>query len=450
MRVLLNMRCVVCILLLAGTVLAASAVPYGEDSANGEPAPTVTNVFYNTNLRDALADIATQTGIIIVSDETVQGIVTCELNEVPLDKALNIILSVGNYAYRSMGDFILVGSADPDSPTFAKLSQTDRIKLDHLPAKSAVAMLSSGLQKYAKPDEATNAICITAPPEIITRITHDIRRLDMSPDQVLLDARIVVMENGNLLDMGLQWDFPQVSAGAFTDDAQFGTGAPPGPDWPWGIRVGYTPSREFTNSLLVTLNLLAQNDDATVVASPQVMTEDKKTAEFSVTTEEYFEILTRGYYDSSELEKIEAGTVLKILPTVKQDDSISLEMRAEVSDVVARGANNFPVVTRRVAESTVHVENGGTAVVAGLLDNRSRTLKDHVPFLGRIPIIGLLFRNVARTSSSRQVAVFVTARLVQDDENGGVRMDPRVIKPVDRELFNTFLRTSLQKIENGQ
>jgi len=415
----------------ADTGTSVSFQPFGSPAEGASTAPSplspnglVSNVFVDTSIREALADIASQTGEIIVPDNSVQGVVTCDLKDVPLEKALRIVLSVGNYAWKRMDGFILVGSCDQDGPTFGSFSETRMVKLDHLPAKAAVSMLSPAMQKLAKamePDPkgngngSANMVCITAPPEVIERMEAALRQMDQAPRQVMLDARMVVLEEGDLLNLGVQWDWPQVVAGAFTDSDQNKELRKAGtPAWPWGLRVGYTPGREFTNALLLTLNLLATNDEATVLASPQVVAQDGKEAEISVINEEYFDIVTQGYYTQSQLEKIQAGTVLKITPRVCENGDIIMDISTEVSDVVGRGQSNLPVVTRRTAKSTLRVEDGGTAAVAGLMDSRTRQNNVRVPYLSRIPLLGYLFRNTARTYGDRQVAVFITARLMAD------------------------------------
>jgi len=407
----------------------------------------VTNVFYDTSLRQVLADIATQTGVIIVPDISVQGIVTCELHDVPLDEALQIVLSVGNFTFRHMDGYILVGSTEPDSPSFSKLSETRRLRLNYVKAEDAVKMLSEPMRKFASANAATNTVCVTAPPPVLERILGDIRLLDEPPQQILLDALVVCMGSNDLLNLGVEWDWPKVSAGMFSNSDLHGKAAPAGASWPWGIGVGYTPGKEFTNSLLLTLNLLAQNDEATIIASPQVMAQDGKEAEIKVTTEEYFEILTQSYYYvRGELEKIEVGTKLKITPRVGNNGDITLEMSTEASDVVARGANNLPVVTRRIANSAVRVENGGTAVVAGLVDDRRRQTNSRVPGIGMIPLLGSLFRNDAASETRRQVAVFVTPRLMPQREAVLSEMPAgrAAIDPVGRE-FKKALAESLSR-----
>jgi len=274
-----------------------------------------------------------------------------------------------------------------------------------------------------------------------------LKHVDVAQRQVMLEARIVVVENVNLLNLGTQWTWPTLTAGAFSNSELHGRQQPAaGPSWPWGIQLGYTPGKEFTEALLLTLNLLSQNNQATVIANPQVMAQSGETAEIGVKTEEYFEILTQGIYTRSELEKIEAGTMLEITPTIAANGEITLVISTEVSDVVARGKNNLPVVTRRTTSGTVRVQDGGTVVVAGLMHNQTRTDHQEVPGIGGVPVLGRLFRNDTRRRLSRQLLVFVTPRLLEDGGNGDTlkMTTSSPIKPVGKE-FQDDLRKALER-----
>lgn len=404
----------------------------------------VTNTFLQTSLGQVLSDISAQTGVPVLAAREVQGIVSCELNRVPLPKALNMVLAGTGFAVHRTADYYLVYSPDPESPAFIDVSDTQVIRLKHVDAEMARKLLPASYQKYVQAAKEEDTVCVVAPEKQMQRIVAALEKMDQPRRHVILEARIVVLDRSDLLDMGVQWDWPEVLAGTFYNDRK-GTGLGHG----WGVQLGYTPGRTFTNALALTLNLLTQNDEASVLARPKVMAQDGKPAEIKVNTEEYFEVTTDGYYSQADLEKIETGTILTIVPRVNDDDEITLTIETEVSDVVARGEDNLPVVTRRQAKSTLRVEDGGTAVVAGLMDNRSRQVHDRVPFLGRIPGIGELFHNVERKNESRQCAVFVTASLVKEKKTDEPEVRPeRVrIEPVSAEEFRPKLVRALAELD---
>ncbi len=382
----------------------------------------VTNLFYDTPIRDALSDIAAQVGVVIIPDISVQGLVTCELNDKPLSEALDIILSSGNFSYRQMEGYILVGSLHPESPTFIKMCDTKTILLEYANAEDVVKTLPTPLKTYASFSTEANSVTLMAPPDIIEMLSKEIEKLEIPPRQVILDVRIVAIESGDLLNLGVNWDWPSASMGAFSNSDQHESGAAGG-SWPWGLQVGYTPGKEFTNSVNMSLNLLAQNDEITVIANPTVLAQDRKEAQIAVTTEEYYKILTEGFYRGNELEKIDSGTTLTITPFIRQNDEVTLDIAAEVSNVVARGEDNLPVVTRRNAKSTVRVQDGGTIVLGGLLANQTSRVRDKTPGLSRIPFVGGVFSNNSKSDFLRQITIFVTPRIVE------VKTEPVPKKP---------------------
>ncbi len=410
----------------------------------------VTNVFYETSLRQALSDIATQVGVVIVPDISVRGVVTADLRAVPLERALQIVLAGTGFVVKKMPDYYLVCSPALDSPSFPLVSETKVVRVNYLKAETAAKLLSTSFQPFVQADPKGEAVSVTAPPELLERIVADLALIDRPPGHVLLEARIVVIEQSDLLDLGIQWNWPQVRMGTFSDSAHHGGGTET-PAWPWGIQIGYTPSREFTNSLLLTLNLLSQNDQATVIARPQLMAQHGREAEIKVNTEEYFEITSESIYTTARLEKVETGTILGITPQVGEDGAITLTIATEVSGVIARGEKNLPVVTRRTAKSTVRVEGGGTAVLAGLMDSRSEKNRSGVPGLSELPLLGPLFRRDTNRNASRQVAVFITATLVRPEAGGGEDQPAEgpVIPPVPDKEFREALRESLRRLGHG-
>jgi type II secretory pathway component GspD/PulD (secretin) len=407
----------------------------------------VSNVFTDTDLRQALQDVASQAGVVIIPDPTVSGTVSCELKNVTVDKALDILLAGTGYFIKKTPDYYLVYMSDPKNAAFMQLSQTKLVKLDNIDAELAVKLLSPNFQKFAQAIPKGNMVLVTGPEEVLARLTADLALIDAPPAHVMLHARVVVLEQSDLLNLGLQWNFPQLQAGAFTDFEHLGPGSLLSPAVPWGVQLGYAPDKTFTNALLLTLNLLAQNEEATIISRPQIMAQEAREAEIKVITEEYFQIVTTGVYAAtSTLEKIESGTVLKITPRIGMDGQITLDMSIEVSDVVARGQNNLPVVSRRSAKSTVRVNDGGTAAVAGLIDSRTDKIHQDVPGAAKLPLLGPLFQNKNDVKSCKQVAVFITASLAEPAPSPPRDQSPRRrIKPIDPQEFRKYLRESLQR-----
>ena len=114
-----------------------------------------------------LRDISAQTGVKIVADETVQGSLSIELKEIPLEEALRMVLAIGNYTFRKMPEgYYLVGLCTPNSPSFNRLSVTEYFKPNYRKVTELQSLFSDFYQPYLKVSADTNNIAITASPEI--------------------------------------------------------------------------------------------------------------------------------------------------------------------------------------------------------------------------------------------------------------------------------------------
>jgi general secretion pathway protein D len=184
-----------------------------------------------------------------------------------------------------------------------------------------------------------------------------------------------------------------------------------------------------------------------------VLAQDGKESKIEVTTEEYYMLVAPevvgSFYTRTELQTIISGTTLTITPHLGDNNDITLQVAVEVSDSIPRGAGNeLPVVTRRKANNNVTIKDGGTVALAGLTENKTRKDIRRVPGLSSLPLIGGLFKNSNNQNSTREIAVFVTARLVS---NRGQTVEftqpsdvPAPIRPAGND-FKARLRESLSR-----
>ncbi|NLJ86133.1 MAG: secretin, partial [Firmicutes bacterium] len=148
------------ILLLSGASFA--------QSADGEPLVTI--MFFDTDLREALSEISLQTGVSIIADQTVNGRVTVDLVDIPIEKALRMILFSGGLSYRKVDDFYFVGLPDPRNTTFGALVETEIIQLKNVQAQEILDQLPAFLTTYVKGTATGDVLTISAPPIELERI----------------------------------------------------------------------------------------------------------------------------------------------------------------------------------------------------------------------------------------------------------------------------------------
>lgn len=170
----------------------------------------VNNVFVDTDIRQALRDISSQTGVIIVLDNTVEGFVSADLKDMPLERALDIILSNYGYVYTKKEGYYLVGSPDIKNVTFNNLSKTIFYRPKYLSVEAMRRKISDTFSQFVKLDSSLNMISITAPSSMIDAIVSKVREIDRPSRLVYVDVlytKTSYKEIGRILptDVKVEW-----------------------------------------------------------------------------------------------------------------------------------------------------------------------------------------------------------------------------------------------------
>jgi type IV pilus assembly protein PilQ len=424
----------------------------------------INNAFNGDDLPRALQDISSAAGVPITVDDTVAGRAYADLQGLPLEVALETVLAGTSYVAKKEANYYVVADRKPESPGFVNISETRRVRLNYITPSGAKSLLSSAFAPYvqAETDPNSHMVTVTAPTKLAERLVRELKDMDIRPRHVLLDARIVAMERGDLLNIGVQWGMPTAQGGVMSNSWIRGTPATdtaiPAGNWPWGISVGLSFDQTFTNSLTAALNLLRENNKVDILSSPQIVGRDGKRSRIQAITEEYFALVPPlaqnaglGFFSQTQFETVKSGTTLEITPLIGDNNDITLELAVEVSDSIPRGrGSDLPVVTRRTAQNSVVIRDGGTVAVAGLTENRTREKQSKVPWFGDLPLIGAAFRNNDNDKASREIAVFVTARLVPENSMTTTQLATpaaggRMVLPPPGDAFQRDLKDELSR-----
>ncbi len=408
-----------------------TSIPYADSSSvvsedptsshsalNGKSLPNVTNSFYETDLRQALLDITMQTRIPIIWDETVEGTVTYEAVDSPVEEVLHDILFSTGYAYRYRRGAYYVGSSKVEDPSFYNLSETRTMMLSNTSAQEATGLLSEYFKPYVTATDQSNIVCITAPGQICDRILEDLKAIDRPRPQIEIEAMIIELSTTKLKEIGLNWQW-------ITDDAS---------DTQLALNIATT---EMNSTVLLldyirdnlkfkdritdvygVLQALSDEGVAKVRATPCVRTMNGHTATLSTLKEQYFFITSGGSGDGgylgyySRLETIRSGIHLEITPYADSTGYITVNVKPEVDDVIGQGANGLPEISRRHADTTIRVRDGETISIGGLRLQDNRTLVRKVPLLGDIPILGRLFSRTETERVERELLIFITPHVI--------------------------------------
>ncbi|MBN1480582.1 type II secretion system protein GspD [candidate division KSB1 bacterium] len=380
--------------------------------------PLINNVFYETDLRQAIQDIATQADISIVADNTVQGYVTMEIIDLPMEVALKRLLSVGGYTFKKLDGYYLVGSPDPSNPSFGLLSTTTSIPVNYIPVAQAVSLLSDYFAPFVKANIETNSLIVTGSPEIIESIKSDLKSIDQAPKQVMIKALVLEVKNADMLSAGIDWRFlGSQDNSALGGTAKLSTGLIDTLSAIFSFvraGTGILPSG-MSYSFMASINALATDGLAKIRANPSVVTTNAQPASIYISKEQYFSVVTGPVnYPYTRLEQVSVGIKLDITPFISDNNEITVKVVPEVSDAVGAGREGLPLVDRRTVNTTVRVKNNETIIIGGLTQENTRKVQNKIPILGHIPILGLLFSHTEYVKEVTDIIVFVTPEILNN------------------------------------
>lgn len=388
-------------LLVLSAMLASAGMAQTEDVL-------VTNIFDSTDIITVLRDISAQTGVNIIAEPAVQGWVTLELLDVPLETALEMILAPQGYAFVKVGDYYVVGSPDVTSPVFPLLTRTEVVKLRYIGADRAAKQLSDHFSSGVKVNAVENTITITGTQALIDRIKSDIALMDRPIPQVVLEA--VVMEVTSDVGNSLKADWRYEGKSGLSDPDVPGSGFLDFVSGIWGGKISLAGG---LHSVLASVKAMVESGKAEIQATPRVAALDGETAEIFLGKDRYYLVTTSNSTatTSNRLESIRTGISLKFTPKVSDNGEIVLKIEPEVSDAV-EAADGLPIVNTRRVATTVMVRDGETLVIGGLKLESEYESKSKFPILGDLPVLGLLFSSTKKASMETETVILISPTII--------------------------------------
>ena len=193
----------------------------------------------------------------------------------------------------------------------------------------------------------------------------------------------------------------------------------------------------IASAIASNLNLAINNGDAWVLASPELSTRSGGEAKFLAGGQ--IPIVTAGALGSTTVTYKDYGIKLNIKPVADDQSNISASITTEVSDIDPsfQAVQGNPGFLMRSTESEINVKSGQTIVISGLVDQRSSAAVNKFPFLGDVPVLGVLFKSEAFRNNRSDLVIFVTPMI---HDPAATSNQQRVEKAKDmRERFENFL-----------
>ena len=387
----------------------------------------------------------------VISDK-VQGTITLNLQDVPWDQAMDIILKQKNLAMDRQGNVIMIAPKDEliqrakENQEAAALEpvRDATFQLNFLSATSAKkaleeyvsgfknSKLKDGETIFIMAEANTNKLFVKAPESWIDVFARVIKEFDVPPRQVMIEARIVEAREGFTSNLGARIGF-SASRGSRGDTTP---SAPPvngafdlSKNWDGqaggGFNVALPSAGGALNFLLANadqtrlvnleLRALAIDGNGKEISSPRVMATNGQQAKIEDGTEIPYLQATSSGATSVAFKK--ATLSLTVTPTINADGRIAMDIQVNKdtpgSSVAAGEGTAVSINTKQVSTKVV-VENGGTIIIGGIYVESLANDTSGVPLLMDIPVIGWLFKFKSKVQARRELLVFITPRVVND------------------------------------
>ncbi len=450
---------------------ASSSAPASTASAPETPDAASNNItldFKEADINTVLRVMSLKSKINIVAGPEVQGTVTIRLENVPWEKALDVVLRTYGYVYERSDNIIRVTTRD-------NLAQEPLLTQTFVLNYSKAAEIQTAIQDMLtergriKISERTNTIVLTDIPTNIYTISEVLKKLDRLTPQAFIDSKIVKTDVASTENLGIEWKTGGLSnnLGSLTGASRpttfpFPAGVSSGGDsfdflrqfYPPQV-VGGTPDinpndlRGFPTPAVATnptnsafqfgtlslssfnavLQMLKARTNTKVVSNPRIVVLNNQQADIhvgdNIPLPKFETNSTTGRLNVSgfDYDKLKTGVQMKVTPHINSADEILVDLEPSVN---SRGATitfnsdlSAPIINETTAKTQVLIKSGETIAVGGLLTDSVQVDESKVPYLGDVPIVGKLFRSKRQTAGSGNEKVetlfFVTVTMIDTE-----------------------------------
>lgn len=279
-----------------------------------------------------------------------------------------------------------------------------------------LALKIAGLYTGTAPATSTSGSGSNSPGKAIDKTGGNvIDLLQMArPSQIRLEAQVVEISSSNKRELGIQYG---TNSGSGSDGSKIDAEGTiyAGEDWNtrgWG---GWLVRHSST--INAALNALITQGKARILSRPNISTLSGEKAKILIGGSIPVPVNNDGRVS---IEWKEYGVKLNIEPVADQMDKITSKVHAEVSRLdyangLVQNGFSIPALATREAEAVIHVSNGMSMVIGGLLNSEDGKTVSRIPLLSNIPIIGEFFKHTSRTRDKRELIIIITPHLIGED-----------------------------------
>ena len=292
-------------------------------------------------------------------------------------------------------------------------------------------------------DETTNTLLLRGSPRDLENLKRLVASLDRPRPQVLIRVFIAEVTLDDTTELGVEWDYTDHIDGVF----KTGRGGDETLQISHNLEgrgATLTPSLRYTletDKLLLRVHALNRKGKVNVLSRPQILTLDNQEASINIGEEVPFIRNTRVTDVGTTFNTIEyedVGIILTVTPHINPNGWVLLDINLEISKIsdstvtISQGVT-APIISKREAITSVVVKDGQTIVTGGLMRDTTEDTVRSIPFLGRIPLLGQLFRYRKTEVKKTELLIFLTPTILKNAQElrrmSGKMMDRAKLLP---------------------
>lgn len=379
--------------------------------------------------KSILAYLAEENNKNIVLVEDIQNRSTLRIESRSFDEIIKSIAEINQLSVKIENNIYYIHKKEQNkieeinnNPTLL----TQNIKLHYAKASEIIDSITKGNGNllsengYLHFDERSNSIIIKDTASSIKNITTLIKHLDLPTEQIAIEARIVTIGSENLKELGVRWgmfnrnEHSHRFAGRLEGNG-FETN---------NLNVNFPVLNNSASAVLqiasingrvldLELSALEQENNVEIIASPRLLTTNKKSASIQQGTEIPYTIYNKKS-ETFDFEFKDAVLGLDVTPQISADNQILLDLIVtQNSPNGQNGVSGLTTIDKQELRTQVFAKHGETIVLGGVFQHLKSKGEDKVPILGSIPVVKQLFSQSRNKISKRELVIFVTPYIVK-------------------------------------
>ena len=389
----------------------------------------VTLQFRDANVKMVFEALSRTSGINVLLDKDVKPDLKTSIfvRDVSVEDAIDLILMQSQLEKKVISDNTVFIYAN----TSAKLKEYQDLKirsfhLTNADPKQMLSMIKTLLKtKDIFIHEKTNSLVMRDTPAAIQLAEKMIADQDIAEPEVMLEVEVLEISRSRLTEIGFKYP----SQLGFTALASGGAAALPTLN---DLRSLNGNSIATSPALNVTLNMLLQDGDTNLLASPRIRARNREKAKIMigdrvpVITNAVTPVSTGSPVITGSVQYLDVGLRLEVEPEIHLDNEVSIKIGLEVSSIVKEvqnaqsGTLSYQVGTRNTS-TALRLKDGETQILAGLISDEDRNTASKVPGIGELPIIGHLFSSNRDDARKTEVILSITPRIIGNNRIPGAR-----------------------------